>query len=92
MKRRYIVTKSFVNSTLGKLRVAYVVPHNKLKYLTEEEITENIFIQDYSQVRLPFNWGLIFLSKEFPFQQYHEDETRECIEQRLLCEIVKTCK
>lgn len=90
MKRRYIALKNLVLNG-ESFPVGRVIPHNKLKYLSEQD-KKFVHIQDFSTVQLPFNYGLIFLSTEFPHPQYHEEESLECILKRLKCEMKRDCK
>lgn len=88
--RRYIVKIPFKN--LGKTYfTGEVIPHNKLRNIPREVIEKNVYIQDYNDIQLAITYGLIFLSKEFPFQQYFEEETRDEIIERLKCEMKKCC-
>lgn len=91
MKRRYVAIRPFKNITLGKVKVGRVIKHKELKHLSREEISKYIYIQDFSDVVLPFNFGLIFLSKEFPHPEGEEEETREQVIERLICEMQKCC-
>ena len=91
MKRRYVVIRPFKNDVLGNLTVGRVIKHRELKYVPRGDIEKNVFIQDYNQVVLPFNYGLIFLSTEFPHPEGGKEETREEMLERLMCEMKKCC-
>lgn len=91
MKRRYIVIKPFINKVLGRLNIGRVILHKELKHLTNWDIEDKIYIQDFREVKLPFNYGLIFLSSEFQHPEGEEEETREEMIERLLCEMKKCC-
>lgn len=71
--------------------VGQILPHNKLKFLTKEEIDKNLYIQDFKNIRLPFNYGLIFKSTEFPHPKGERIPDRDEIEFDLLTQ-VKDCK
>lgn len=90
MKRRYIVIKEFKNG--GKTySVGSVIPHRELKDIPRESIYKNVYIQDYNDIQLVINPGLIFKSTEYPFRQYYEEETLEAMEERLKCEMNNCC-
>ena len=88
--KRYIVKIPFVHS--GKRYfTGKVIPHSELESIPIEVIEEKVYIQDYNDINLALTYGLIFHSTEFPFQQYHEEETREEMATRLKCEMEKCC-
>lgn len=87
MKRKYIVLKPFKahkNYSPGD-----IIPHEELKFISREAIKQNVYIQDFTDINLALNYGLIFLSTEYPFPEGVEEETREQIECRLQCEMIK---
>lgn len=94
IKRRYLVKKNFTNN--GKLyKVGEEIPHRELKDIPKDVIEESVHIQDFNDVNLAINHGLIFQSKEYPFPEGEPEETRTQMELRMLNEMLKndnTCE
>ena len=90
MKKRYLLKKPMVVNGV-RYFAGQEVPPSKLKDFSEKDF-DNIYIQDFCNFKSPYNFGLIFLSKEFPHPQGNCSESEECMKKRLLCGMLIDCE
>ena len=76
-------TRTFLRGEVLKESDVWNIPENYRK--------EFLYTRDFNKIELALNFGNIFLSKEYPFPEYHEAETREQVIKRLECEMKKCC-
>lgn len=90
MKKRYLLKKPIVINGV-RYFAGQEVPPSILEDLSEKDFN-NVYIQDFSNFKSVYNFGLIFLSKEFPHPQGNYTESEESMKKRLLCGMLIDCE
>lgn len=87
MNKRYIVKKAFEFGG-SQYHIGQELSLYEVNSIPKDIIDDVLFTQDFSDINLALSFGLIFHSKVFPMQQYHEEETQT----EILCRLQSEAK
>lgn len=85
-KRIYKAIKPIKLKHFRDFYIGEIIPHNMLRHIPKDVFKESVVVTNYTPHFTVENYGLIFLSKEYPFPETKKEETYCEMLERLRCE------